>query len=145
MPKSNVTIAVTVEDEAVVTYTFEGKLDGIYQEGQTLTATATVNDTSISDFTITATTGASLVKINEHSISLVAPGEVTIQFSTTFEGQALTDEISFTIEDSGLMTIAEIKDAEVGTEVTFRAEVMVSEDRVCKLKELLPEMFISKE
>ena len=126
MPKSNVTIAVTVEDEAVVTYTFEGKLDGIYQEGQTLTATATVNDTSISDFTITATTGASLVKINEHSISLVAPGEVTIQFSTTFEGQALTDEISFTIEDSGLMTIAEIKDADVGSEVTFRAEVMVS-------------------
>ena len=126
MPKSNVTIAVTVEDEAVVTYTFEGKLDGIYQEGQTLTATATVNDTSISDFTITATTGASLVKINEHSISLVAPGEVTIQFSTTFEGQALTDEISFTIEDSGLMTIAEIKNADVGTEVTFRAEVMVS-------------------
>ena len=27
----------------------------------------------------------------------------------------------------------------------LEAEVMVSEDKVCKLKELLPEMYISKE
>lgn len=102
MPKSNVTIAVTVEDEAVVTYNFNVTLNGSKYVGQTLTTSATINDTAFNDYTITATAGASLVTINAENktITLNAAGEVTLTFTATYDGQTLTDTETFTITDT---------------------------------------------
>ncbi len=98
MPSSNVTLVITVIDEADQ-YNFVATYTGSWGLDEVLTISATVDGTSLADsaLTVTATTGADLVSISGTTVTLTGLGDVVLIVSTVYNGVTLTDTILGTV------------------------------------------------
>ncbi|MBQ9265781.1 MAG: InlB B-repeat-containing protein [Bacilli bacterium] len=114
MPEEDVEIRIVLADK--VAPEFKASYVGTTEIGSTLTFSATADEEAVSDFTLTATAGASLVTISGKTVKLNAAGDVTIKVSAKVNEFDVSADVSFTILPD---------EASLGTNITFEKKTFV--------------------
>ena len=135
MPSGDATIVITVENA----HNFDVTFDGTWATGNTLTATATIDETPYSgDLTIKATSGSDLVTISGNEVTCVGAGEVTLEISTTFDGATYTTTKTFTI----VLVDYSISQITTGGEYIIRGEVVAKNTRAVLVTDGIESIYV---